>query len=122
MQDSQTEASGKLLVRLRQAIDAACDRLGLTRRLTRVFADSNYRGTADLWAKQIGVILQRVTKIGPGFTTLPKRWVVERTFAWLMNHRRLLFDLEYKPINSEGMLWLAAIHLMLNRIWPKGTF
>ena len=122
MQDSETTAAGELLVRLRRAIDAACERLGLVPRLTRVFADGNYRGTADLWARQTGVVLERVTRIGPGFTKLPKRWVVERTFAWLMNHRRLLFDLEFKPINSHGMLWLAGIVLMLNRLWPKGTF
>jgi transposase len=122
VQDSETAAAGELLVRLRRAVDAACDRLGLASRLTRVFADGNYRGTADLWARQAGVALQRVTRIGPGFTNLPKRWVVERTFAWLMNHRRLLFDLEYKPTNSQGMLWLAGIVLMLNRLWPKGTF
>lgn len=121
VQDSQSDAAGKLLVRLRQAVDAACEQLGLGPRLLRVFADSNYRGTADLWAKQTGVILQRVTKIGPGFTALPKRWVVERTFAWLGNFRRLLFDLEFKPSNSEGMLWLAAIRIMLNRLWPNGT-
>ena len=122
VQDSETTAAGELLVRLRRVIDGACERLGLGRRLTRVFADSNYRGTADLWARQTNVTLLRVTRIGPGFTKLPKRWVVERTFAWLMNHRRLLFDLEFKPINSEGMLWLATITLMLNRIWPRGTF
>jgi len=122
VQDSETTAAGELLVRLRRATDQACARLGLTPRLTRVFADGNYRGTADLWAGQMNLTLQRVAKISPGFTPLPKRWVVERTFAWLMNHRRLLFDLEFKPINSQGMLWLAGIVLMLNRLWPKGTF
>ena len=118
MQDSATTAAGELLVRLRRAIDAACDRLGLCRRLTRVFADGNYRGTADLWAGQMGFALIRVTRIGRGFEPLPKRWVIERTFAWLMNGRRLLFDLEFKPINSEAMLWLASLRLFLRRAWP----
>ena len=54
-----------------------------------------------------------------GWVLLPKRWVVERSFAWLFNFRRLLFDLEYKVVNSESMIWLASIQLMLNRIWPR---
>ena len=55
----------------------------------------------------------------PRFAVVPRRWVVERTFAWLFNFRRLLFDLEYKISNSEGMLWLATTCMMLRRIWPK---
>ena len=118
VQDSQPAAAGELLVRLRQTLDRGGQRLGRFRRLWHVFADGNYRGSADLWAKQTGVALTRVRRIGRGFEKLPKRWVVERTFAWLMNHRRLLLDLEYKPLNSEAMIWLASIVLMLRRIWP----
>jgi transposase len=119
VQDSQTTAAGELLVRLRRAVDEACGRLRLTPRLTRVFADGGYRGTADLWARQCNVVLLRVKRIGRAFEKLPKRWVVERTFAWLADFRRLLFDLEYKITNSEGMLWLAGVCIMLNRIWPR---
>jgi transposase len=110
VQDSQTQAAGTLLVKLRRSNRCS--------RLTRVFADGNYRGAADLWAKQMGFALIRVCRIGRSFEALPKRWVIERTFAWLMNSRRLLFDLEYKPINSEGMLWLATLRLFLRRAWP----
>jgi transposase len=110
VQDSQPQAAGTLLVKLRQSNRCS--------RLTRVFADGNYRGTADLWAGQMGFALIRVTRIGRAFEKLPKRWVIERTFAWLMNCRRLLFDLEYKPINSEAMLWLATLRLFLRRAWP----
>jgi putative transposase len=59
-----------------------------------------------------------VERKGEGFEPLPKRWVVERTFAWFFSFRRLLFDLEYKLANSEGMLWVASIRIMLNRLWP----
>jgi len=118
VQDSQTAAVAELFVRLRQMLQRARERLGRWPKLHEVFADQNYRGTADMWAKQMGFSLRRVERKGKGFEKLPKRWVVERTFAWLFNFRRLLFDLEYKISNSEGMLWLAGIVNMLHRIWP----
>ena len=120
VQDSEPDAAATLLVRLREATDRARERTGGGRwpRLRQVFGDQNYRGTADMWAKQMGFALRRVERKGNGFEPLPKRWVVERTFAWFFNFRRLLFDLEYKLANSEGMLWVATIRIMLNRLWP----
>lgn len=119
VQDSQPAAVAQLFVRLRQMLQRAKDRLGRWPKLHEVNADNNYRGTARMWAKQLSFSLRNVERQGQGFEKLPKRWVVERTFAWLFNFRRLLFDLEYKLANSEGMIWLAGIRLMLNRIWPK---
>lgn len=119
VQDSQPAAVAQLFVRLRQMLQRAGKRLGRWPKLHEVFGDKNYRGSADLWAKQMGFALRRVERSGKGFEKLPKRWVVERTFAWLFNFRRLLFDLEYKISNSEGMLWLAGISIMLRRLWPK---
>ncbi len=120
VQDSQPAAVANLFVRLRQMLQRAKNRLGRWPRLSEVFGDKNYRGTADLWAKQTGFSLLRVERRQSGkFETLPKRWIVERTFAWLFNFRRLLFDLEYKISNSEGMLWLAGISMLLQRLWPK---
>lgn len=116
-----TAAVAQLFVRLRQMLQRAYKRLGYWPKLHEVFADSNYRGTADLWAKEMGFALHRVERKGKGFEKLPKRWVVERSFSWFFNFRRLLFDLEYKISNSEGMLWMASIQLMLNRIWRRGT-
>jgi transposase len=121
VQDSQTAAVAELFLRLRQMLQRAGRRLGRWPKLHEVFGDKNYRGTADMWAKQMGFSLQRVARIGQGFEKLPKRWLVERTFAWFFNFRRLLFDLEYKISNSEGMLWLASINMMLRRLWPKTT-
>lgn len=120
VQDSQPAAVAELFVRLRRMLQRARDRFGRWPRLAQVFGDKNYRGTADMWAKQMGFALHRVQRSGAGgFERLPKRWVIERTFAWLFNFRRLLFDLEYKIQNSEGMLWLASISMILQRLWPK---
>jgi putative transposase len=50
------------------------------------------------------------------FKVLPKRWVVERTYAWFESYRRLSKDYEYLTDTSETMIQLAMIRLMLNRI------
>ncbi|MDR1888436.1 MAG: transposase, partial [Zoogloeaceae bacterium] len=47
---------------------------------------------------------------------LPKRWIVERTFAWLALSRRLNRDYEINPKHSEAMIQLAMIHLLLKRL------
>jgi len=54
-----------------------------------------------------------------GFVLLPKRWVVERTFAWLKRCRRLSVDREKTTLSCEAMIRLAMIHRMLNRLHPK---
>ncbi len=51
-----------------------------------------------------------------GFTVLPRRWVVERTFAWLGFHRRLSKDYEALPETSEAMIYVAMVRLMLARL------
>jgi putative transposase len=51
-----------------------------------------------------------------GFAVLSKRWLVERTFAWLGNYRRLSKDYEERISSSEGMIYLAPIHLLLKRL------
>jgi putative transposase len=54
-----------------------------------------------------------------GFVPLPKRWVVERTFAWLKRCRRLTVDREKTTRSAEAMIRLAMTHMMLNRLCPK---
>ncbi|MCW5242607.1 transposase, partial [Synechocystis sp. PCC 6803] len=54
-----------------------------------------------------------------GFEVLPRRWVVERTFAWFGRYRRLSKDYEYLPTTSETMLYVAMVHLMLQRLCLK---
>jgi putative transposase len=51
-----------------------------------------------------------------GFEVLPKRWIVERTFAWLGKCRRLSKDYEHLPQTTENWIYLAMSHLMLKRL------
>jgi putative transposase len=60
-------------------------------------------------------------KDAKGFVLLPKRWVVERTFAWLGRSRRLSKDYERRNDSSECMVRLSAIHLLLKRLAPANT-
>ena len=54
-----------------------------------------------------------------GFKILPRRWVVERSFAWLGKYRRLSKDYEAAVQHSESMIYLAMTRLMLNRLAQK---
>jgi transposase len=53
-----------------------------------------------------------------GFRVLPRRWVVERTFAWLGRNRRLSKDYEARPSSEEAWLYVAACRLLLRRLAP----
>ena len=52
----------------------------------------------------------------PGFVVLPRRWVVERTLAWLSKYRRLSQDYEETPASSEAWIRIAMIHIMVRRL------
>jgi transposase len=52
----------------------------------------------------------------PRFAVMPRRWVVERTFAWLGRFRRLGKDYEYLPATSEAVIQLAMIQLLVRRL------
>jgi putative transposase len=90
------------------------------RRLKVVFGDSAY-GKCGLpqWAKDCcRVILQTVLRpVGiKGFVVLPKRWIVERTFAWLGRYRRLSKDYERIIETSETVIHISMINLMTRRL------
>ena len=68
-----------------------------------------------------GIVIDVVRK-SPGqrgFAVLPRRWVVERTFAWLMRWRRLVRDYERLPETHEAMVKWAMVAVMLNRLAPS---
>jgi transposase len=52
---------------------------------------------------------------------LPKRWIVERTWAWLMNSRRLQVDYERDPVVTEGFIWAAHSRYLLRRLTQSPT-
>jgi transposase len=51
-----------------------------------------------------------------GFKVLPRRWVVERTFAWFMRHRRLVRDYEAAETSAEAWAYIAMIRIQLRRL------
>jgi putative transposase len=88
-------------------------------RLKLIWADGGYRGELIDWVQHtFGWTLEIVEKLGDqvGFQVLPKRWIVERTFAWLNRQRRLGKDYERLPQTSEAFVYVAMIRLMLNRL------
>ncbi|MGW0645366.1 transposase [Streptomyces badius] len=56
-----------------------------------------------------------------GFKVIPRRWVVERTFGWLMHHRRLARDYETHPHRSEAMIKVAMVDLVSRRLAREST-
>ena len=84
--------------------------------------DGGYFGTLLEWALQRLRLVLEVLKRPPeqkGFVVLPRRWVVERTFAWLSNHRRLSKDYERLMPTSETFIHIAMMRLMLRRLHPN---
>jgi putative transposase len=87
--------------------------------IKHIWADGTYRGELVGWVQEtLKATLEIVQPEAgqKGFKVLPKRWVVERTLAWLGNYRRLSKDYERLLHNSEGMIYLASIKTMLNRL------
>jgi putative transposase len=91
-------------------------------RLAKIWADQAYTGDFVTWLKETYDIDVEITKRSDdsaGFVVIPWRWVVERTFAWLIRYRRLSKDYEFRTECSESMIYLASCHLMLKRLTPK---
>jgi putative transposase len=91
--------------------------------LKTIYVDGGFAGKPlQQWAKEEGYNIEVIKRIAPGFKILPKRWIVERTFGWFNRYRRLAKDHEFKVQNSEHMIDLAFIHLMIRKLIPKLTF
>jgi len=86
--------------------------------LRRLFADGGYSGTLVEWVQEMFGWRLEIVKRNEAhrFLVLPKRWIVERTFAWLNWSRRLSKDYELRPASAETMIHIAYAHLMLRRL------
>jgi putative transposase len=91
-------------------------------KLRKIWADGIYTGGLAEWIKnlrsrsRLELEIVKRTDETKGFVVLPRRWVVERTFAWLSFHRRLSKDYEYLPETSEAFIRISMIRLMLARL------
>ena len=94
---------------------------GLFPFLQRLFADAGYQGpkfatgTAEVWP-DLAIEIVRRSDTAKGFKLLPRRWVVERTFAWLNRCRRLAKDFENRTRNALAFLMFASVRLMLRKL------
>lgn len=100
----------ELLLKLVQTVDT----------LKKLWADSIYKGCGLVdWVQQTLRIVLDIVEREPGqkgFVVLPRRWVVERTFAWLGRYRRLSKDYERCTKSSEGFVYIASLHTMMRRL------
>jgi len=90
------------------------------RRLKLIWADAGYAGQLVEWVQALGGWVLSIVKRTDAhrFQVLSRRWVVERTFAWLGRHRRLSKDYEALTQTSEALIQVAMIYLMLHRLAP----
>lgn len=99
--------------RLLAALRAHCSTISL------VWADGGYAGRLLTWSKTVLSMTVQVVKRTDdtrGFKVLPRRWVVERTFAWICKHRRCVRDYETRPDHHEAMVYIAMIATTSRRL------
>ena len=119
-----TAASVQDVVGAQAVLQALFDRIKHSKyshgcRLKLIWADGGYRGQLIQWVKgRFGWTLEIVAKLEDqvGFKVLRKRWIIERTFAWLSRSRRLARDYERLTATSEAFIYAAMINLMLKRL------
>ncbi len=94
--------------------------LGRFPRLHLIWADGGYAGALIDWTRGLGGwVLEIVRRCEPhGFQVLRRRWVVERTFAWLGRYRRLSKDYEALCATSEAFVYIATVNLLVHRLKP----
>ena len=94
---------------------------GCFKRLRKLWVDGGHTGeTFAQWVRaqwpKLGVEVVKRADAATGFEILPRRWIVERTFAWLMRHRRLVRDYERTEVSAESWIHLAMIRIQLRRL------
>jgi transposase len=90
-----------------------------------VWADGGYAGRLVIWARKVLALTVEVVKRTDdvkGFAVLPRRWVVERTFAWISKFRRCVRDYETLPAHHEAMVHIAMIMTMSRRLARTGDW
>ena len=83
------------------------------------YADQGYTGettAAEAARHGVKLVVVKLKEAKRGFVLLPRRWVVERSFAWASRFRRLARDYERLPTSLAGLHWLAFLTLMLNSL------
>jgi transposase len=103
--------------------DGACRLLAALRdkfsTVRLIWADGGYAGRLVTWAQTVlalPVTIVKRTDDLTGFRVIPRRWVVERTLAWISKHRRCVRDYETLPEHSEAMVYIAMIMTMSRRL------
>lgn len=89
--------------------------------ITHWWGDSQYRGSLEDWVKRtLGGTLEIVSRLADqvGFAVQPRRWVVERSIAWMCRSRRLTRDFEAYAETTRAFILLSFCHLFLNRLFP----
>ena len=85
--------------------------------LKLVWVDGGFKKAFGTYCRARHVAVEVVNRIHPHeFVVLPRRWVVERTWSWLMANRRLQIDYERDPEVTEGFIWAAHSRLLLHRL------
>jgi len=83
--------------------------------LQGVCGDAGYRKTFEEYCKRLGIAVDISERIKPEWEILPKRWRVERTFAWLNHWRRLSKDYEIRTDSTESFIYIAHFNTLLRR-------
>lgn len=87
--------------------------------ISLVWADGGYAGRLVIWAHKVLSLTVEVVKRTAGmsgFVVLPRRWVAERTFAWISKSRRCVRDYETLPEIHEAMVYISSIMTMSRRL------
>jgi transposase len=91
--------------------------------MTKTWVDTGFKNTLVEHGAHLGINVEVVSRDPEkhGFHVLKRRWVVERSLGWLMQHRRLARDYETKPESSESMIYIASIDNLAKRITDETT-
>jgi len=103
----------------RQVLAQVAAQPALKARLEKLWADGAYAGSLEEWvAEHLEAVLEIVKRSegAKGFEVLPKRWIAERTLAWLSRCRRFSRDYEFWPATSEQLIYFTMSRYMVSRL------